>query len=416
MKDKYNAYESAKKQFNKAADVLALGEELRELLIKPRREFVVNFPVLMDTGELRMFTGYRVQHNDARGPYKGGIRFHPAVDIDEVRALASWMTWKCAVVNIPFGGAKGGVSVDPKELSVAELERLTRRFTAELHPIIGPQHDIAAPDVNTNEQVMAWMMDTYSVDEGFTVNCVVTGKPVSIGGTLGRHDATGRGVTFVVELALKELGMELENARIAIQGFGNVGSVAAKYLNKQGARVVAVSDTTGGVYNKNGFDIDELLEYVKKNKSLQGYPGHQPELSSGVLELPVDVVIPAALENQITMENAGRIKAKVIVEAANGPTVPEAEEFLLKKGKFIIPDILANAGGVIVSYFEWVQNIQKLFWDEEDVNNKLYQILTRAYSEVKEIANKRNIDRRTAAYVLAITRVIEAVKARGIFP
>ncbi|MBW2988149.1 glutamate dehydrogenase [Candidatus Woesearchaeota archaeon] len=413
---KWSAYEVAIKQFDKAADILNLDEGLRKLFKKPKREFIVNFPVKMDDGSIRVFTGYRVQHNDARGPYKGGIRYHPNVDLEEVRALAFWMTWKCAVVGVPFGGAKGGVTCDPKEMSKEEVERLTRRYTAEIAPIIGPTKDVPAPDVNTNEQIMAWVMDTYSVESGYTVNCVVTGKPISVGGSVGRREATGRGVTFITKEACKHMGKQLSQCSVAIQGFGNVGSITAKLLSSEGARVVGVSDATGGVYDESGLDINKLLLHVKQHGSLEGYPGHKKELSSGVLELPVDVLIPAAIENQITAENMHRIKAKIIVEAANGPTTPDAEEHLLKKGVFIVPDILSNAGGVVVSYFEWVQNIQKLFWDEEEVNQKLHQIMQRAYNEVWEIANNRKVDMRTAAYILAISRVANAVKARGIFP
>ncbi len=408
------SYEVAQIQFDKAAKLMNLKKGLQEYLKKPNRELVVNFPVKMDNGEIQLFTGYRVQHNDNRGPFKGGVRYHPNVDIDEVRALASWMTWKCAVVNIPFGGAKGGVTCDPSKLSLAELERMTRRYITEIRPIIGPARDIPAPDVNTNEQTMAWMMDTYSMEEGYSIPDVVTGKPICCGGSLGRREATGRGVMFATKEACLQNKMKLEKCTVAVQGFGNVGSIAAQLIQAEGAKIVAVSDASGGIYNPKGIDVLKAQEHVAKQKSLLGFPGHNKELK--LLELPVDILIPAALENQITGDNMKNIKAKIIVEGANGPTTPEADEYLTKKGVFIVPDILANAGGVVVSYFEWVQNIQKLFWDEKEVNDRLQHIIHRAYGEVAKIAAEKKTDMRTAAFVLAIGRVAEATLVRGIFP
>ncbi len=411
-----SVYEIAVKQFENAADLMGLDKNLREIYKKPQRELTVNFPVKMDDGSIKVFTGYRVQHNNHRGPYKGGIRFHPNVDLNEIRALASWMTWKCATVNIPYGGAKGGIAINPKDFSRDELERITRRYISEISQIIGPNKDIPAPDVNTNAQIMAWAMDTYSMNNGYTCPGVVTGKPIAVGGSLGRREATGRGVMIITKEACKSKKIDFNKATVAVQGFGNVGSVAADLISKEGAKVVAVSDATGGIYDKNGLDIEKLQEYVEINGSLKGFPGHDESLKARVLELPVDIVIPAALEKQINKGNMDKIKAGIIVEAANGPTTLEAHEYLTKKGVLIIPDILANAGGVVVSYFEWVQNIQKLFWDVHEVNSKLRIIMQRAYEEVESISKKMNTDMRNAAFVLAISRVAEATKLRGIFP
>jgi glutamate dehydrogenase (NAD(P)+) len=412
----YSPYEVSVMQLEKAAKELKLKKGLLEAFKKPQRELVVNFPVKMDNGDVRIFTGYRVQHNDARGPFKGGIRYHPAVDIDEVKALASWMTWKCAVVGVPFGGAKGGVTCDPAKLSKGELERLTRRFITEIGPIIGPTKDIPAPDVNTNAQIMAWMMDTYSMNNGFVCQGVVTGKPPCCGGSLGRREATGRGVMLVAKQACESKGLSFEGSSVAVQGFGNVGAVAAELSMQEGAKVVAVSDASGGVYDKEGLDIPKLVAHVQEHGSLKGLKGHDEALKKGILELDVDILMPCAIENQITAENMKQINAKIIVEGANGPTTPEADEYLAKKGVFVVPDILANAGGVIVSYFEWVQNIQKLFWNEEEVNSRLHLLLKNAYSEVAAIAAARGLDMRTAAYILALGKVAESTVVRGIFP
>jgi glutamate dehydrogenase (NAD(P)+) len=361
-----------------------------------------------------------VQHNITRGPAKGGIRFHPAVNIDEVRALAMWMTWKCALVNIPFGGAKGGVVVDPKPLSQAELERLTRRYAAEISVIIGPERDIPAPDVNTNPQVMAWIMDTISMNRGYTIPAVVTGKPIGIGGSLGRTDATGRGVSIVAREAAKHVGLRLDKAAVVIQGFGNVGSVSAEMLAGMGCRVIAVSDVTGGYYSRQGLDIGAMLQHVRNspNRSLAGYEqgGMERTTNAELLELPCDILIPAALENQVTGLNADRIKTRLLIEAANGPTTPEADKILYDKGVFVVPDILANAGGVTVSYFEWVQGLQEFFWSEEEINERLVRIMSRSFANTLELALKERISMRLAAYLVSVKRVADATVMRGIYP
>jgi glutamate dehydrogenase (NAD(P)+) len=412
-----NPFDSAIEQFNAVADRLRLDEGMREVLRHCKREFTVNFPVQMDDGSVRVFTGYRVHHNEARGPMKGGLRYSANVTLDEVRALSMWMTWKCAVASLPYGGAKGGVIVDPRSLSKRELERLTRRFAAEIGILIGPDADVPAPDMGTDAQIMAWIMDTYSMMHGHSVPAVVTGKPVTIGGSSGRIEATGRGVLFVTQEACRDRGVALEGARVAVQGFGNVGSVAAKLLDDAGATIVAISDSHGGLYNAAGLgDIDEILA-LKHEKGFIPDGAHGTRVTNAeLLELPVDILIPAALEGQIHGGNAARVQASMIIEAANGPTTPEADRMLNAKGVYVVPDILANAGGVIVSYFEWVQDLQSFFWEEDEVNVKLKRIIERAFREVVAIRDERACTMREAAYVLAVQRVVEATEVRGIFP
>ena len=377
-----NPLDNAQRQFDIAAELLDLDPGMRQILRVCQRELIVSFPVKMDDLSVRVLTGYRVHHNITRGPAKGGIRYHPSVDLDEVRALAMWMTWKCALVNIPYGGAKGGVVVDPTDLSLRELEHLTRRFASEISILIGPERDIPAPDVNTNPQVMAWIMDTISMHRGHTVPAVVTGKPIDVFGSLGRTDATGRGVSIVTREAAKHLGLRIDQLSVIVQGFGNVGSVAAEMMARMGAKVVAVSDLSGGYYNPQGLDIDAMIKYARVNRSLRGYhqPGIEHVSNAELLELPCDVLIPAALENQITKLNADRIQARIIVEGANGPTTPLADEILYNRGIFVVPDILANAGGVTVSYFEWVQGLQEFFWSEEEINERLERIIVRSFN------------------------------------
>lgn len=413
-----NPFEIAQQQFDIAADLLNLDEGLRRILRVPQRELTVNFPVRMDDGSIQVFTGYRVQHNITRGPAKGGIRYHPDVNIDEVRALAMWMTWKCALVNIPYGGAKGGVVVDPKTLSLNELERLTRRFASEISLLIGPEKDIPAPDVGTNAQVMAWIMDTVSMHRGYTVPAVVTGKPIDVFGSLGRADATGRGVSIVAREAARHLGLDITQASVVVQGFGNVGGASANMLRQMGARVVAVSDVSGGYYHPHGLNIPAMLEYVQRNRTLEGYhePGLERVTNRELLELPCDILVPAALENQITVANADRIRARIVVEGANGPTTPAADEILYDRGIFVVPDILANSGGVTVSYFEWVQGLQEFFWSEEEINERLERIMVRSFAQVLDLALKRKLQLRTAAYLVAVKRVADATTIRGIYP
>jgi glutamate dehydrogenase (NAD(P)+) len=411
-----NAWLVAQQQFDLAAERLSLDPGLRRVLREPRRELTVHFPVKMDDGSVQVFTGYRVQHNLGRGPAKGGIRYHQDVSLDEIKALAMWMTWKCAVVGIPYGGGKGGVIVDPKKLSQKELEALTRRFFTEIEVLIGPEKDIPAPDVNTNAQIMAWMMDTYSMHQGHTVPGVVTGKPISLGGSEGRNEATGRGTVFCIVEAARHLGIELNKAKVAIQGFGNAGSVAATLISDEGATVVAVSDSTGGIYNSTGLEIKRVIGWKKEHGTVQGFPGSEDITNDAVLEVPCDILIPAALENQITRHNADNIKARLIAEAANGPTTPEADQILWKKSKFMIPDILCNAGGVTVSYFEWVQDLNRDHWSEQVVNAKLKEIMVKAFSETLAIARRDQIDMRTAAYLLAVQRVADATALRGLYP
>jgi glutamate dehydrogenase (NAD(P)+) len=411
------AYEVALAQFDAVAERIQLNAEVRARMRAPRLEYTVNFPVKMDDGSVRIFTGHRVQHSTARGPAKGGIRYHPAVTLDEVKALAMWMTWKCAVVNLPYGGAKGGVAVDPKVLSGKELENLTRRYASELMLIIGPEKDVPAPDMGTDGRIMAWIMDTYSMNVGYAVPGVVTGKPVAIGGTLGRIEATGRGVTYVTQEAARYRGMRLDGATVAVQGFGNVGYHTARLLHETGCRIVAVSDVSGAIHNKDGLDWRELEAAKTSGRPLREAGGAYDHLTNEqLLELPVDVLVPAALENQITAENAGRVKARMLVEGANGPTTPEADAILLDKGVYLVPDILANAGGVIVSYFEWVQDLQSFFWEEDEINQRLRRILARSFGEVTTIAERDKAPLREAAYILALRRVEEALLLRGVFP
>jgi glutamate dehydrogenase (NAD(P)+) len=409
-------WRTAQWQFDQAAQILELEPELREVLREVQREFTCHFPVEMDEGSVRMFTGYRVQHNIHRGPAKGGIRYHPDVSLEEVKALAMWMTWKCAVVNIPYGGAKGGVIVNPRELSQNELEHLTRRFATEISILVGPDRDIPAPDVNTDSQIMAWIMDTISMHVGYSVPAAVTGKPIEVGGSLGRTEATGRGVMICTLAALEYLGMKPHQVKVAVQGFGNVGSVSAKLLEEAGCTIVAVSEDYGGIYNPLGLPIRRLLEYRKEEKSLRGFQGAQEISNEDLLEVECDVLVPAAIGNQLTSRNAGKVQARLIVEGANGPTTPEADEIFHKRDIFLVPDILANAGGVTVSYFEWVQDLQSFFWSEHEVNQKLQAIMQRAFKEVLATREERKLDMRMAAYVQAVSRVASAARERGLYP
>ena len=412
-----NPYENAIQQLDRALRYLEVSPGMADFLRRPRREYTVNFPVKMDHGDIRMFTGYRVQHSVVRGPAKGGIRYHPLVSMDEVRALAMWMTWKCAVMDLPYGGAKGGIIVDPRELSPGELERMTRRFAYELTPVIGPEQDIPAPDVNTGPQIMAWMMDTYSMVTGQPAPGVVTGKPIALGGSLGRVEATGRGVMITTLRALKHLGIPIEDARVVVQGFGNVGSVAAYLLAGQGARVIAVSDVSGGLVNPKGLDVRAVLNYARSHGNLiQGFAGGKAISNEELLALDCEVLVPAALENQITGANAADIKARVVAEGANGPTTPEADDILRAKGTMIVPDILCNAGGVTVSYLEWVQDRQRFFWTEEEINTRLEHMMDKAFFSVLDIAEEMKVDMRTAAYILAVRRVVEVAQLRGFYP
>lgn len=420
MSKAYNPYDNVLKVVQDAADILGYDTSDIEALKYPERELKVSIPVRMDDGTTRVFQGYRVQHSTSRGPAKGGVRFHPAVDLDEVKALAAWMTFKCAVVNIPYGGGKGGVVCDPNALSENEIRAITRRFTAAIFPLIGPDQDIPAPDVGTNAKVMGWMMDTYSMMKGHCVHGVVTGKPIELGGALGRNEATGRGVMFTTKNILKKLDIDPVDATVAVQGMGNVGSITAKLLNQEGMKVVAVSDVSGGIYKAEGLNIPAILEYLSEDRKnlLSGYEedGMSRISNEELLELEVQVLVPAALENQINGDNADKIKASIIVEAANGPTTSEADDILNKKGILVVPDILANAGGVVVSYFEWVQNIQSVSWTEEEVNAKLKNIMDPAFEAVYSIAKSKNTTLRTGAYLIAVKRVADAKKARAIWP
>jgi len=406
----------AVEQFNSAADKLNLSDGLRDVLSSCKREFTVNFPVKMDNGDIQVFTGHRVQHNVTRGPAKGGIRYHQDVSLDEVKALAMWMTWKGAITNIPYGGGKGGVTCNPKTMTMGELERLTRRYATEISPIIGIDSDIPAPDVNTDGQIMAWIMDTISMHRGYTEPGIVTGKPISIGGTLGRTEATGRGVMITAREAAKVVGLPLEGAKIVLQGFGNVGYWGAYLLQQLGCKVVAASDSRSAIYCEGGMDAEALLAHKTNNGSLADFPGSDAVTNAELLELPCEILVPAALEQQITGNNASNIKAKIIVEGANGPTTPEADAIFRDKGVVVVPDILANAGGVVVSYFEWVQNIQHLFWNKDEVDKRLESILTRSFDQVMSTGKEHNTDMRTAALILAVDRVANATKIRGIYP
>lgn len=415
--DVMNPYDVAVAQFDEAAKRLGLSQAMRAILRQPKRELIVNFPVRMDNGDVEMFTGYRVQHNINRGPAKGGIRFSPEVSLDEVRALSMWMTWKCAVVGIPFGGAKGGVICDPHKMSPAELERLTRRYATEISILIGPDSDIPAPDMNTNPQIMAWIMDTYSMHKGYSVPAVITGKPISVGGSEGRMEATARGVMVVTRETLQDRGIDPATCSVIVQGFGNVGSNTARLLYENlHCKIVGLSDISGGVFNPNGIDVHRALRYSKEHGTLTGLPDSEPVSNAELLELPCDVLIPAALENQLTGRNAAHVKARMIIEAANGPTDPEADRIFNEAGIPVIPDILANAGGVIVSYFEWVQDIQRFFWAENEINDRLEPLMKRSYHAVAQKAAEQQCSMRMAAYLLAVARVAEATELRGVYP
>jgi glutamate dehydrogenase (NAD(P)+) len=410
-----NPFEAMMQRFDHAAQLLHLDPGLYKVLRHPEKQIIISIPVLRDNGEVEVYTGYRVLYNTSRGPAKGGIRFDLNVTLEEVKALAAWMTWKCAVVNIPFGGAKGGVVCDPTTMSMAELERVTRRYTSGIIETLGPDSDVPAPDVNTNERVMAWIMDTYSMHHRHTVTAVVTGKPVEMGGSLGRREATGRGCMFVTREALAKIGLPMSQARVAVQGFGNVGSLAADFLAKEGATVVAVSDKSGGIVNPKGLDIPDVIAWAREHRHLDGYPRAEKISNEELLTIDCDVLLPAALENVITSKNARKIKAKVICEGANGPTTAGADKILEEKGVFVIPDILANAGGVTVSYFEWVQDRGGYFWDEETVNKRLETIITRSFREVVGLSDRHKVNTRIAAYMLAIDRVATMHRLRGMY-
>ena len=411
-----NACDVAMENFDTAADAIGLDNNTREMIKRPERVLTVSVPVRMDDGSIHRFEGHRVQHSSVRGPAKGGIRYHPQVTLDEVKALATWMTWKCAVVNIPFGGAKGGITCDPKRMSQGELERMTRRYTSAILPLIGPEQDIPAPDVYTNSQSMAWIMDTYSMTKGYAIPGVVTGKPISLGGSLGRNEATGRGVFYTIESACEHLRMPLQGASVAVQGFGNAGSIAAQLLYDAGARIVAVSDSTGCVYNRSGLKIPQLIHMKSLCGHVDGFPESEPILPHELLAVDCDILVPAALENMIHADNAGVLRARLVAEAANGPLTPAADRILESKGVFVIPDILCNAGGVTVSYFEWVQDEQHLFWDAQDIYNRLQRVMKTAFADVLRIHLDRKVPMRIAANMLGIGRVAEAVRIRGIYP
>jgi glutamate dehydrogenase (NAD(P)+) len=415
MEQESNPWESQAARFDLAAHKLNLDEGLWKVLRYPNREIIVHIPVAMDNGSLEVYTGFRVQHSIARGPAKGGIRYAPDVTLDEVRALASWMTWKCAVVNIPFGGAKGGVICDPHKMSLGELERMTRRYTAELIEFIGPEKDVPAPDINTNEQVMAWMMDTYSMHMRQTVTAVVTGKPINIGGSRGRREATGRGVLIVCDEAIRKLNLNREDTRVIVQGFGNVGSNAARLMAQAGYKIIGLIEVGGGLYNKNGIDVEALWEYRQKNGTVHGFPAAEKYDPAELLVTDCEILIPAATENQITSRNADRVKCKILAEGANGPTTAAADEILADKHVFVIPDILANAGGVTTSYFEWVQDRQGYFWKESVVNEQLEHIMKAAFEDVVRYSETHNVNNRIAAYMLAIDRVAYTIRQRGIY-
>ena len=413
--DEENPFEAMMSRFDKAAELLDLEPGLYKVLRQAEKQVIVSIPVMKDNGEVEVYEGYRVQYNTSRGPAKGGIRFDLQVTLEEVKALAAWMTWKCAVVNIPFGGAKGGVRCDPQAMSAAELEKLTRRYTSGIINMLGPDSDVPAPDVNTNERVMAWVMDTYSMHVGHTVTAVVTGKPVELGGSLGRREATGRGCMIVTKEALKHLGMPVKGTTVAIQGFGNVGSVAAQLLTREGCKIVAIGDRSASLYNANGIDVDDAISYAKKHRSLGGYDKADAISGAELLTLDVDVLLPAALENVITTKNARDIKARIICEGANGPTTAAADSILDENGIFVIPDILANAGGVTVSYFEWVQDRGGYFWPEDLVNERLETIMKRSFQDVLDLSRQRRVNMRTASYMLSISRVASVHRLRGIY-
>ena len=408
-------FDAMLQEFEEAAKIVGLDKGIWRILTNPKRQIIVSCPVLMDSGEIVVFTGYRVQYNITLGPAKGGVRYHPNVTLDEVTALAAWMTWKCAVAHIPFGGGKGGIICDPSIMSQRELEALTRRYVSEIIDAIGPEKDVPAPDVNTNEQTMAWIMDTYSMHVGHTETAVVTGKPIEMGGSAGRREATGRGVMIATRESAKHVGFDIKGATIGVQGFGNVGSVSAELLAESGAKIVAVSDWKGGVYNAAGLDIPALIEYTHKNKSVAGFSAAEPLTNDQLFALDLDVLIPAALENQITMDNAARIRAKVIIEGANGPTTPDAHQALHDRGVFIVPDILANSAGVTTSYFEWVQDRDGYFWTEKEVNERLEAKMCEAFAAVLRTAVDYKVDMRTAAYIVAINRVATVTRMRGMY-
>ena len=412
----FNPWDMARQQFAQVADLLELERGLRDILCHSKRELTVSIPVRMDDGRMEVFTGYRVQHNMNLGPTKGGLRYSPRLTLDEVRALAMWMTWKCALMSLPYGGAKGGVIVDTRQLSLRELEGLTRRFASELSIIIGPESDIPAPDMYTDAQVMAWFMDTYSMHVGRTVHSVVTGKPVVIGGSYGRQEATGRGCTIIAGEALRRAGRGLKASRVAVQGFGNVGSVAAMLLDREGAHVVAVSDSRGGIHQPQGLDIPAVMRHKLDTGQVAGFPGAEPISNADLLTLDCDLLLPCANENQLTAANADQVQAKVIVEGANGPTTPAADEILGDRGVLVIPDILANAGGVTVSYFEWVQGLQSFFWSESEVNTRLRELLLKAYNKMAGAVERYKVSPRMGAYLVAVDRVAEAARVRGIYP
>ena len=411
-----SAWETALAQLDEAAELMGLAPGVHEILRAPKRSLLVSVPFRLDDGSTRVCQGYRVHHNVTRGPAKGGLRYHPSVDLDEVKALAMWMTWKCAVAQIPFGGAKGGVAVDPKALSRSELERMTRRYASEIIPFIGPERDIPAPDMNTNEEVMSWIMDTYSMNHGYSVPGVVTGKPVAIGGSRGRAGATSRGVMYMIFSTLKSLGIGIEEVSVAIQGYGKVGGFAAQLLHDAGCRVVAVSDVDGGVYRDRGLDPEAINRHKKGGGSVSGFPGAEPVTNEELLEIDCDVLVPAAVEGVISVKNADKVRARVVCEAANGPITFEGDKVLTERGIFVVPDILANSGGVTVSYFEWVQDIQAYFWSEEDVNDRLRQIMERAFVEVYQMSEDKGLTMRQAAHWIGVSRVAEAHLTRGLFP
>jgi len=412
-----NPYQTAVQQLDEASKLIKLDDGMRQILANPKRVLTVSLPVKMDNNEIKVFTGFRSQHNDARGPYKGGIRYHPQVSIDEVKALSMWMTWKCAVADIPYGGGKGGIICNPKEMSEDELERLTRRYAYAISDIIGPRTDIPAPDVYTGGKEMAWIMDTYSALKGnFMQPEIITGKPLAIGGSLGRTEATGRGLSFTVREAAKRLKINMNTATVVVQGFGNAGQYSAQFLEEQGAKVIAVSDSNGGVSNKDGIQVAALRKHKEKKGSVVGFPGTRPISNEDLVEMECTILVPAALENQITGKNAGKIKAKIVAEAANGPTTPDADDILYKNGIMVIPDILANGGGVTVSYFEWLQNLRREYWKEDEVNQRLDRNISKAFSDVYETHDQYTVNMRKASTLLAIKRVVEATKIRGIWP
>ena len=411
-----NPFEDVQQRIDAVCERMKVSEVCHLRLRECQRELIVHFPVKMDDGHAKVFTGYRIEHNRTRGPAKGGIRYHPDVTLDDIKAFAVLMTLKAAVVNIPFGGAKGAVACDPMSMSQSELERLTRRYTSEIMLVIGPERDIPAPDVGTNPQVMAWIMDTYSMNKGYSVLGVVTGKPISIGGSLGRLEATGRGCTIIARLAAKHLGISLNGAIVALQGFGNVGSSTAKLLAREGCKIIGIADVKGGIYNSMGIDVEGVIHHCRETGSVVDFKNTEAITNAELLALPCDILLPAALENQICAANAASVKARMIVEGANGPTTPEADKILNADGKFVVPDILVNAGGVVVSYFEWVQGLQSFFWSEDEVNRQLQAVMDKAFHEVLEMSQREKVDMRSAAYMLAIKRIEEAMMARGIFP